>query len=151
MTKSFLSRLGTQDVMLNSSFHVCLFQALWQGLWHKHLQVNHLLYPLNLNFCRYPDDVILELLIRMLKEKQKFWRCQLKINMWQAALCEQEKEKNPEQYRERNKKSCQEYCTKWKRGESLFYYFLLLYVVHFKRNFKNIFSKTFVLTEKWHT
>ena len=85
------------------------------------LQANHL--PYSLIFCRYPDDVTLKLSIRMLNEKQKYRRGQLKTNMRQAAMREQEKEKNPEQYREKNKKSCQEYHKRKKKWVFILLFF----------------------------
>ena len=62
----------------------------------------------------------------MLNEKQKYWRGQLKNNMRQAAMRQWEKEKNPEQYSEKNKKSCQEYSKKKKRRVFILLFFVTL-------------------------
>ena len=95
-----------------------------------YLQANHL--PYSLNFCRYPDDVILKLPIRMLNEKQKYRRGQLKNNMRQAALHEWEKGKEPGAVQGKKQEVMPGIPQKEKEVGPLFYYFLLLYVVRFK-------------------
>ena len=60
----------------------------------------------------YLDEAILRLPIRMLTERQKMRRTQLKSNKRQASLRDKQRSENAQEFAEKNKAACKKYRDK---------------------------------------